>query len=86
MFWEILQKLAELHSIVRGALGAIKGVGMHWGAGRECRYSGASMGIVALGAPRVSGGIGAVGAIRGVGCQGALGAGTECRYSGASRG
>ena len=66
----------------RGVMGAL-------GAGRECRYSGASRGISwlqgVLGTPRecrghwgLSGEIGAA--------RGALGPGRECRNSGASRG
>ena len=53
---------------------------MHWGAGRECRYSG-SRGIGGISELLgVSGGIKGLGAIRG-----ALGPGRECRYPWASR-
>ena len=38
---------------------------MYWGAGRECRYSGARRGIVDIGVPRD------VGAVRG--CRGVRG-------------
>ena len=64
-----------------GPLGGIRGhrvSGVYWGAGRECRYSGARRGIGGI--RRDLGLIGGVGAVRGVG--GALGADRECRYSG----
>ena len=59
------------HGAPRGCRGfwPSGGVMMHWGAGRKCRYSGASMNI---------GGIRGMGTLRG--CQGCIGelAG-ECR-------
>ena len=67
---------------------------MYWGAGRECRYSGARRDISGirelLGAPRD---VGPSGSYRGVGVSGCIGVsgvywgtGRECRYSGARRG